>query len=136
MNFKKEKMYFNIIIISIIILAVIILFKYKCLFKFIFGIPCPLCGLTRALFYASQFKFKKSFYYHIAWPIVIIIIAIHVLSEFKVIIINKKKFRVILIIFSILNLIYYFYRLFNGSNIVKINFEESLIYKLYSIIFN
>lgn len=122
----------KVIIISILLIIFILLLLgiYKCPIKLIFGISCPLCGMTRAFFYAMQFNFKKAFYYHMLWPFVLVGIILHVLIEFKIVRLNKKIIYFLLYLFCLVNLIYYFYRLFNDSNVVYFNFSKSLIYKI------
>ncbi|MBN2605585.1 MAG: DUF2752 domain-containing protein [Bacilli bacterium] len=36
----------------------------NCIIKRTFGIPCPGCGMTRALIYLVSFDFKNAFFYH------------------------------------------------------------------------
>ena len=44
-----------------------------CLFKNVFSVPCPGCGLTRALISLFKLKFVDAFYYNfLIYPIVII----------------------------------------------------------------
>lgn len=72
MDFKNEKKH----IIVVLMVAAVFLLKWKCLIKKFIGIPCPSCGLTRALRAAFKLDFHKSFSYHpLFWliPIVIII---------------------------------------------------------------
>ena len=125
---KKEK---QIYIITIIIILLLSLLKiYKCPFKYIFGISCPFCGMTRAFISLIKFEIAKSFYYHLLWPLVLIILIIYTLIELKIIKIKKKIIYILLYVFCIINLIYYFYRLFNNSNIVYFDFKKSLINKI------
>jgi len=35
-----------------------------CIFKAIFGLPCPACGMTRAFTHCLAGEFKKAFFYH------------------------------------------------------------------------
>ena len=131
-----NKKYIFAITLAIVLILLIITGIYQCPLKYIFGLSCPFCGITRAIYYALQFNLEKAFYYHLFWPIVIIGIIIHILYEFKIIIKYKKIMMILLYIFVILNFIYYIYRFINGSNIVYFNFKESLIYKIYAIIVN
>jgi len=39
-----------------------------CPVALILGLPCPGCGLTRALGHASHGKFREAFDYHALWP--------------------------------------------------------------------
>ncbi|MFD1900312.1 DUF2752 domain-containing protein [Enterococcus termitis] len=44
-----------------------------CVFKNIFGIPCPGCGMTRAFIHVFQLDLKGAFYYHpLFWLVPII----------------------------------------------------------------
>ena len=46
-----------------------------CLFKLIFDIPCPGCGMTRAFRQILKLNFKKAMYYNIlSVPLLIVII--------------------------------------------------------------
>lgn len=107
---------------------------YKCPFKYIFGMSCPICGLTRAFYYALQLNFKLSFHYHLFWPVILIGIIIHVLYELQIIKSNKKQMFIVLYIFAISNLIYFLYRFISGSEIVYFNFSESLLYRVFVFI--
>ena len=130
----KKKTFIIVSILSVIFILLVVLNIYKCPIKFIFGLSCPLCGLTRALLSVIQLDLRKSFYYHLFWPIILLLIILHILYEFKIIKLNKKLIYYSLYAFSTVNLIYYFYRLFNGSDIVYFDFTESLIYKIIHMI--
>lgn len=59
----------NEAIISISIIIIIILVMYLtgteiCLLKKVSGIPCPGCGMTRAIFSFLKFNIKEAFFYH------------------------------------------------------------------------
>lgn len=48
-----------------------------CIFKHLFGVPCPGCGMTRAFIHFFQLDLKGAFYYHpLFWlvPIIFVII--------------------------------------------------------------
>ncbi len=49
-------------------LGIVILFTHVsgigCPIKWLTGISCAGCGMTRAIFYALQLQFGKAFYYH------------------------------------------------------------------------
>lgn len=132
MNKKKTNI---IIILSLTIVILLSLIEgYHCPIKSISGLSCPTCGITRAIISAIKFDFSKAFHYHMFWPIVPIGFITYILYELKILKINKKLLLVIAYIICVINLIYYFYRLFNGSNIVYFDFTESLIYKLIKVI--
>lgn len=64
MNYKKTAIY-EFTIITFTLLIAVFLFDYHCLFKCIFNIPCPGCGLTRAFIEIINFRFLNSFSYNI-----------------------------------------------------------------------
>ena len=132
---KGNKKVYIFTIASIIILILLSILKvYKCPFKYLFGIPCPSCGLTRAFISLFKLNIKKSFYYHALWPVVAITLIFFCLYQLKIINISKKRANIIIIILIILFAGYYIIRHAIGSPIVKINFNKSLIFKLYNII--
>ena len=129
-----NKRYIFAISLAVVLTLLIFLGIYQCPLKFLFGLSCPFCGITRAIYYALQLNFKKAFYYHLFWPIVLIGIIIHVLYEFKLITKYKKTMMIFLYIFVFINFFYYIYRFTNGSNIVYFDFHESLIYKIINLL--
>ncbi|CDM68216.1 putative membrane protein [Clostridium bornimense] len=73
MDFRNKEKH----MIIILMVVAIFLVDGKCLIKKFIGVPCPSCGLTRAIVAALNLNFYKSFSYHpLFWfiPIVIIII--------------------------------------------------------------
>ena len=61
---KKNKLYIFIFFI-LSIFFVLILFDAPCIFKLLFNMPCPGCGLTRAFKQILKFNFAKAMYYNI-----------------------------------------------------------------------
>ena len=61
------------IIIVIFCIIELIGMDIPCLFKLIFNIPCPGCGMTRAFRQILKFNFRKAMYYNIlSVPLLII----------------------------------------------------------------
>lgn len=131
MNKRKTTLLIYLTLFIILILSILKL--YVCPIKYLFGLSCPTCGMTRALINAFQFNFKEAFYYHLFWPFLLIGFIVHILYTFNIIKINKKYIYICLYILCFLNLIYYFYRLFNGSDVVYFDFSESLLYKILNL---
>lgn len=88
MKFGKSnyKDIFIILAISLIYYLIVKLLKSPdfCFFKLIYGIPCPGCGSTRALYYLFKFNIKKALYYH---PLILFIFPLLLLIIF-----HKNKF--------------------------------------------
>lgn len=62
-------------IIYILILVMVALLDIKCIFISTIGIPCPGCGMTRAIKAALRFDFIKAFSYHLMfWAVPIMYI--------------------------------------------------------------
>lgn len=104
---------------------------YKCPFKFIFGISCPGCGMTRAFLALITLNLKDAFYYHPLFPVVIIWAIAYLLYRKKLIHPSKKCIDLFLTITVILFFVTYFIRLRFCPDIVSINPKDSLIYKLF-----
>ena len=131
---KNNKKYKKIRFVFFIIFLVFILYItdiYRCPFKYITGIPCPLCGITRALISALKLDFNKAFYYHALWPLILVVMMLYFLTYFKHIKINKKLENMIYITTAILLLVYYVLRHYFNSPIVSIHYYDSLIYHIY-----
>lgn len=99
-----------------------------CPINFIFGIPCPGCGMSRALFYALTLNFEKAFAMHPLFALVpLALIAYSYLYIFK----NKKFLsnKISLCILGTVLIITYIVRMilfFPGTTPMKFN-EKSLI---------
>ena len=61
---KKNKLYIFIFFIALIFL-ILVLNNVPCIFKLIFNIPCPGCGLSRAFKEIIKLNFAKAIYYNI-----------------------------------------------------------------------
>ncbi len=125
----------TIIVATVVILAVATLLLsdiYKCPLNYVLGIPCPMCGMTRALISALSGNFIDAFHYHPLWIIIILGTLFIVMYELRVIRIPKAAFNTICIILGVLLVVCYIYRLITHSEIVMPHFETSLIYRLYN----
>ena len=79
----------------------------SCPILYVLGIPCPTCGVSRALFAFIMLDFKKYFYYHpLAIPLVV---AVFLMLHIKLL---KQKKLVYCFVFIVLtlNVILYFVR--------------------------
>lgn len=130
----KNNKFANFITLLFII-ALALIFLYECPFNYILGISCPGCGMTRALFALLHLDFSLAFHYHPLFPIAIILVIFFILDFLDILTLNKKIKNISLFIICSLFIIVYFVRLFTGSEIVKLDFNSSLIYKIYSAIF-
>ena len=124
----------NVIIATVVLItvaALLLLDIYKCPLDYIVGLPCPMCGMTRAFLAALSGDFAGAFYYHPLWIIIIIGVVFIFLYEIRVIRVPKNAFTVICIILGILLVLCYVYRLIIHSDIVTPHFETSVIYRVF-----
>ena len=113
---KKNKLYIFIFFIAIIFL-VLVFHNVPCLFKLVFHIPCPGCGLTRAFKELFKLNISKALYYNILCiPIIIFFIYWFILfikdlikkennSIDKIIFLLKKSYILIIILLIIQEII-------------------------------
>ena len=83
---RKHKNFYIVIFSLLIIFVMSLLGIYKCPSDYVLGIPCPTCGITRALGSLLLLDINKSFYYHALWPLVIIGLFIYIFNEFDIIV--------------------------------------------------
>lgn len=122
-----------IFIISAGLIATLWVLKlYRCPLEFIFGIPCPLCGITRAFLALFSGDISAAFYYHPLWPVILLSLILYVLYRFDVIKPSKRVFNAACIVLVILLLGCFILRHINGSPVVRIHFEESLLGRVIS----
>ena len=105
---------------------------YRCPLDLIFGIPCPMCGMTRALISLLRLDASSAFYYHPLWPLLIVSVVVYILHYFEVIKISKLLSRVICIALCVILIGCYVLRHILHSPIVAVHFEDSLIYRILS----
>ena len=115
----------SLVITIILIILALYFLDIKCIFKLLYGLSCPGCGLTRAYKSLVNLDIVSAFYYHpLFWAIPIIVL----------IYINNKNSKW-LIFFIALFIVVYIFRLFDTNcGIVTIDFKESLFYKIINII--
>ena len=125
----KEYVKFGFYIIVLYIFYTII--GIGCPIKFLTGISCAGCGMTRAWICLFSLDIKGAFYYH---PLFFLPIIYLVLFLFKNNI-SKKIFNYAIIIGVGLFVTIYVFRLLNPDHIViDINIKNGLIYKLFESI--
>jgi len=110
--------------------GVCLLFFYHCPFDYLLGIPCPGCGMTRALFSVLLLRFGRAFYYHPGIYLLIPGFLLWCADYFHLISLKKQTKKVLLSIGIAALFLIYFIRLFTGSDIVHIDIRSGLIYRL------
>ncbi len=106
----------------------------SCPIKFVTGISCAGCGMTRAwkalLLHGD---FRQAFYYHPLFLLPVGFLALYLFKNG----INPKVYKFFIFTICILFVIVYIYRIFNGNDtVVSVNIRDGLLYKLISIFFD
>lgn len=122
MDSQKTKTFLGIVLI----LFLLLLF-YKCPIQTLTGLPCPGCNMKTSLYYLLHFKFSESLYYH-ALLIPTIFLILIILFNYK----NQERIKKLLIIWAILMMIYYIYRmLVYFPNSPMVYDKNNLIYFIF-----
>ena len=103
-------------------------FKHGCLFRFLTGISCPGCGMTRALTAILKLDFSLAFEMH---PLVFLL-PVAVLVYFSKRLIPKEALRLLCCFALILLVAVYIIRMNHGSAVVYADFESGMFFKLLS----
>ena len=121
------------------ILLLFFLMDYPCPIQKIFGIPCPGCNMTTALYYLLHGNVKASLWYHAM--LLPTLITIGLIFYFRN---QKEKVKWILWIWVALMLLYYVYRMiyifpqapmvYDSKNFLKIFSEKLDFQNIRSII--
>ena len=127
---KNIKLYLLVICVLLMIGTLMMLGLYKCPLRLLFGVPCPLCGITRALYSVLHGDVAAAFYYHPLWPAVEILLILYLLAFAGVIRPSKTVVNFVLFGFCVLLIACYIWRHVAGSAVVRIDFGSSLLYRL------
>lgn len=102
-----------------------------CPIKFLTGISCAGCGMTRAWGCLFHLDIKGAFYYHPLFFLPVIYFFLFLVKDR----ISDKKFKVLIIVGIVAFITIYIFRLFNPDGIViNINIKNGLIYKFYNFL--
>ena len=88
----------SLFILCIGLLLFLFLWKIKpnCIFKELFGIPCPACGMTRAFECIFNFDFINAFYYNIlAIPLFVLALIFIAILIYDLITNNDLFFKIL-----------------------------------------
>ena len=102
-NNRKLNIFINIYLIFFILIYLLLVLNNKipCIFKSIFQIPCPFCGLTRAFKELFKLNISKALFYNIlSIPLFIFFIYWFILFIKDIIKKENKSFDIISNLFS------------------------------------
>lgn len=84
---KLQNILNKVLFLLIALSSVAILFLLDgsaCLFKNVWGIPCPGCGMTRAFLAVLKFDILKGFYYHPLFVLPVLIAVLYVVRNKRI----------------------------------------------------
>lgn len=122
-----------------VLIALILFFAwyfriYRCPSESILGIPCPLCGISRAFRSLASGRLRAAFYYHPLWPVIALSFLLYLLYTFRIIRPSKLIFNIYCIVLAGLLLGCFILRHINGSPIVRTHFDDSVLGRIISFL--
>lgn len=102
------------------------IFDIPCPIKYLTGLSCLGCGMTRACASALSLNFTEAFYYHPLWCAVPILVALLLTFHLRK---NKKAFYATLFVCVALFAFIYVYRIVTHSPVLSFNLQNGAIYK-------
>ena len=131
-NFFQQLLRNLLSLIFILVLYYIATWHTGCPIKYLLGIACPGCGMTRACLAVLRLDFATAFSYHplfLFGPLTIMVVLFHPWIDFK-------KWRWLGILLVILYLGVYLLRLFLfPDKIVNLDVSDGLIFKSICMFF-
>lgn len=121
------------LLLAVVFVLILLLF-YHCPFHMLFGVPCPGCGMTRALITALKGDFVSAFLYHPLWPLLLPVGIYAALLFFEHLSVPMHRQNVYLILFAGIMILVYTVRLAVGDPIVNIDFESSVFGRLLQML--
>ena len=103
-----------------------------CPIRFLTGISCAGCGMTRAWICLFHLDIKGAFYYHPLFILPAVYLFIFLFKNN----VSKSVFNYAIVIGVILFIATYIFRLLNPDNVVNINIENGFIYRLFEFVKN
>lgn len=105
---------------------------FGCPLRFFAGICCPGCGMSRAVEALLHFDFQEAYFMHPLVFLLPVAAAVYFLRHR----IPKKLLALLCVVALLLMLTVYIIRLTQGSEIVFIDFEKGLFYRLFHKMIN
>lgn len=129
-NFKKLILPLSLIAVVYIVLHIV---GIGCPIKFITGISCPGCGMSRACLALLRLDFASAFYYHPLFWFVPAFPVLYVLKELGKI--PKKSYDICIAVICVLFLTLWLIRIIIGvEDVVVFNPRESIFFRMFEIL--
>lgn len=119
------------IILVILIYGILQVFGITCPIKFITGVSCPGCGMTRAYLSLLRLDFKSAYYYHPLFVLPALGLILYIFRDKF----SKKFLSRLEIFFVLVFLIVYVFRMMDPNDtIVVFRPNESIFYKIFNFL--
>lgn len=123
-SFKKHSATISAIAAIVLLYASFFLLGISCPIKFITGVSCAGCGMTRAWLHVLCLDLNAAFYFHpLFWTIPVVVVLFFLRKRFP------QFFRVIACAIAALFIVVYFVRMFNRSC-------DIVVFEPYNSVFN
>lgn len=120
--------------IAAVIYLIFHLVGIGCPIKFISGVSCPGCGMSRAWLWVLLLDFETAFYFHpLFWAVPIFPVLFILNSAGKL---SQKKYDLCLTIVGALFIIVWLVRMFAGGDIVVFAPEEGIFVRIFRTLFS
>lgn len=127
MQLKKYKDIIYPAAVIIFVYAVMDLVGIGCPIKFITGISCLGCGMTRAWAAVLKLDFAAAFYYHPLFPLPLIALIVY-FAKSKI---NIKIYKIFILTIVMAFIIIYIYRLiYSEGDIVVFEPDNNILFRL------
>ena len=131
---KKIRQLCPVILVVTMLFVLAVTGVYKCPMDYIFGIPCPMCGITRAFIALTHGDIREAFYYHPLWPVAVIAGIFYLLHFFEIIKINRRTTDILCFMICLLLIGCFAMRHVLHSPVVRIHYETSLISRIAGLL--
>lgn len=110
--------------------GVLFLFGITCPIKFITGVSCPGCGMTRAWLSVLRLDFAAAFHYHPLFMVPPAAIVIYFLKP----VMNRNIYRGVMLTFAgAFGIIYLCRLIYAGGDVVVFQPENNIIFRLFGL---
>ena len=110
-------------------LAVVLYVKViGCPIRWITGIPCAGCGMTRAWIAVLHLNFCDAYYYHPLYPLPLVALILFLMKKKIKPWVYKLSFYIIAVLF----LVVYLYRLVHGDDVLVVDIKQGIIFQIIS----
>ena len=132
-NQKNISSMLGILFVIAIYIIIISVTKIGCPIKWLTGIPCPGCGITRSCIAFLNLDFKAAFEYH-ALTLIVIPAFVYILFGKRPLFKSVRREKIFFAVLLTIMIGYYIFRLIIQKNdIIYIDISSSFVVKLIKI---